>query len=115
MHVCESKGVCVYYVCQCVCVCVCVPCPSAVTPRPMIHLLITHQPYHTADPAMVTQPSERAPRPCRNAAFEDDATRRTSPAAALKEVNPMFFLKALSEKKVQTEGGGGDEGGGFEM
>lgn len=80
------KGVCVYYVCQCVCVYV-----SAVTPRPMIHLLITHQPYHTADPAMVTQPSERAPRPCRNAAFEDDATRRTSPAAALKEVNPMFF------------------------
>lgn len=36
----------------------------SVTPRPMILPLVTHQPYHTADPAMVTQLTEWVERPC---------------------------------------------------
>lgn len=36
----------------------------SVTPRHMILPLVTHPPYHTADPAMVTQLTEWVERPC---------------------------------------------------
>lgn len=88
------------------CVCFCV-CPSAVTPSPVIHPLITHQPYHTADPAMVTQPSERATRPCRTQLLKMMQHDGQASCCLKRSESNVFFKSSLltvqREKSSQIE------------